>query len=251
MQKGKIAFVNVGANSTHANLRSPIFEDGTFEFVPIPDLILGMMSRHVGLKYENLKAFNGVAFDEFVPPKHLKQFAHADPDFLHFTYGDYPNQSPRASNLKKLVPGDYLMFFSRLVPWVDGRFLGQAGFYLIGVFEIDKIFKNIFSQPEEEILRQIQTNAHIIRGQCDPLLYDGFWIFKGTANSRRFEKAIPLNKTTVEMFGLVDGHGHRWKWTKFRSDVSAIGSYLRSVKVVTDQADVKRILRVCSQVRQA
>ena len=247
MQERKIAFVNVGANSIHGNLRSPIFKDSTFEFVPIPDPILEMASRDIGIRYENLKAFNGTAFDEFIPSKHLTEFAHADPDFLHFTYGDYPDQSPRASNLKKLVRGDYLIFLSRLVPWIDEHFSGRGGFYLIGLFEIGKIFKNIINQPEEEILEQIETNAHIIRGKCDPLLYDGFWIFKGTMKSRRFKKAIPLDKTKVKMFGFLDRYGRNWNWRKFSSDVAAIGSYLRSVKIIANPAQVNKILRICNQ----
>jgi len=235
-----MALVNVGANSSHRSLRSPIFEDNTFEFVPIPDPILDLTNHEYGIRYSDLRACNGVAFEQFVPHQFLRQFAHLDPDFEEFTYGDYPDHSPRASNLRKLGRGDYLMFFSRLVPWIDGRFSGWGSFYLIGFFEIGEIFTNISSEPEKASLEQIGKNAHIIRGICDPLLYDGFWILKGTANSRRFKKAIPLDRRTIQLFGLTGKRGHRWNWKKFASDAAAIGSYLRSVKILTDQSQVNR-----------
>jgi hypothetical protein len=246
MRKRKIGFVNVGANSTHGSLRSPIFEDNTFEFVPIPDSILNLISHDRGIRYRDLKAYNGVEFGDFIPHELLHQFAHADPDFKEFTYGDYPNHSPRASNLRKLQSGDYLVFFSRLVPWVDGRFSSRGAFYLIGFFEIGQIFANVLSEPEKDFMEQVRTNAHMIRGKCDPLLYDGFWIWKGTTNSRRLGKAIPLDRKTVQAFDMKDRRGHEWDWNKFHSEVAAIGSYLRSVRILTDQSQVNRILRVIS-----
>jgi hypothetical protein len=232
MTERNVALVNVGANSLHGSLRSPIFEDHTFEFVPIPDPILKMTRAREGIRYKDLKPLNGVKYEEFIPPRYLNEFVHADPEFRGFTYGDYPDHSPRASNLRKLSAGDFLLFFSRLVPWVDGRYLNRAGFYFIGYFEIDSIFKRITRRPNKTTLRQIQENAHIIRGRCDALLYDGFWIIKGTRKSKRFRKAIPLNRKTVERLGLVDRLGYEWKWSKFSCDNAAIGSYLRSVRVL-------------------
>jgi hypothetical protein len=34
----RVFIINVGVNASHGGLKSPIFEDGTFEFVPIPEL---------------------------------------------------------------------------------------------------------------------------------------------------------------------------------------------------------------------
>jgi len=236
----KVAFVNVGANASHGSLRSPIFEDETFEFVPIPDTILNLLGHNHGVRYEELRASNGVAFREFIPAVYLKQFAHVDPDFQSFTYGDYPNHG-RAANLKKLSPRDYLIFFSRLVPW-EGHFSDESGFYLIGFFQIEAVYPNISSRPNKEAFREIGRNVHIIRGNCDPMLYDGFWIVKGTRRSRRFKKAVSLDRKVVERLGLRDRFGHTWNWEKFCSDEAAIGSYMRSIKVIEDGTQARRIL---------
>jgi hypothetical protein len=237
----KLAFVNVGANASHGSLRSPIFEDDTFEFVPIPDIVPSLLGHSHGVRYGELRASNGVAFREFVPAAYLEQFAHVDPDFENFTYGDYPSHG-RAANMRKLSPRDYVMFFSRLVRWDEGHFNGESGFYIIGFFEIEKVFPNISRRPSKEVIREIGTNAHMIRGKCDPMLYDGFWIIKGTRRSKRFKKALSLDKKAVKKFGLRDRFGHRWNWEKFRSDEAAIGSYMRSMKVVDDGMQAEKIL---------
>ncbi|MGA2239177.1 MAG: hypothetical protein ABSG74_08195 [Candidatus Bathyarchaeia archaeon] len=239
----KIAFVNVGANASHGTLRSPIFEDDTFEFVPIPDVILSLFEHNRGLRYEELGASNGVAFREFIPAAYLVQFAHVDPDFTGFTYGDYPNHG-RAANLRRLSPKDYVIFFSRLVRWDEGHFNGESGFYIIGFFEIETVFPDISRRPKKEVLREIEANPHVIRGECDSMFYDGFWIIKGTRRSKRFKKALSLDKRTIEKFGLRDRFGHRWDWQKFRSEDAAIGSYMRSIKVVEDGMQTEKILSI-------
>jgi hypothetical protein len=236
----KLAFVNVGANASHGSLRSPIFEDDTFEFVPIPDIILNLFQHGDGTRYGDLRASNGVAYREFVPAVYLQQFAHADPDFENYTYGDYPSHA-RAANLRKLAPRDYMMFFCRLVRWDNGGFNGESGFHIIGLFEIEAIFPNISRRPNKTILREIGTNPHLIRGRCDPMLYDGFWVFKGTRRSKRFKKAVSLDRRTIKKFGIRDRFGHRWDWEKFRSDEAAIGSYMRSIKIV-DGVQAEKIL---------
>jgi hypothetical protein len=156
-----------------------------------------------------------------------------DPDFRGLTYGDYPEHSPRASNLKKLLAGDFLLFFSRLVPWSDGAFQNEcAGFYFIGYLQIERIYKGMKCQLDDSALGPIKENAHVIRGRCDPMLYDGFWVFKGSKKSRRFKKAISLDRDTVEELGLTDRFGRAWNWNKFKSNNAAIGSYLRSVRIL-------------------
>ena len=237
----KLAFVNVGANASHGSLRSPVFEDYTFEFVPIPDMILNLFERSTGIRYANLRASNGVAFREFIPAAYLEQFAHTDPDFENFTYGDYPSHG-RAANLRRLTPRDYLVFFSRLVRWDDGHFNGESGFYIVGFLEIETVFPNISRRPNRDVLREIETNPHVIRGTCDPTLYDGFWIIKGTKRSKRLKKAVLFDRKTIEKFGLRDRCGRRWNWRKFRSDDAAIGSYMRSIKVVEDEVQAEKIL---------
>lgn len=242
MHGRQIAFINVGVNSSHSHLKSPLFENNHYEFVPIPDAILKMTRNEYAVRYSDLKPSNGIPFENFIPSGFITEFVHSDPEFKQFTYGDYPDHSPRASNLKKLTIGDFLIFFSRLVRWKKGNFLERASFYLIAFFEIGKIIPKIYSKPESKIFKEIKENAHIIRAQCDHIFYDGFWIFKGTKRSRRFTKAIPFDRKTVEYFELVDRFEHMFNWKKFRSDNAVIGSYLRSIKVIEDPHKVDNIL---------
>ena len=115
----RVFIINVGVNASHGGLKSPIFEDGTFEFVPIPEL---RESKHYHSypdcpllpRYRDLPAYSGGTLAKYIPQKYQNWKVHNDPEFKTFTYGDYPTTSPRAANLKKIKVGDYLFFLVRL-----------------------------------------------------------------------------------------------------------------------------------------
>ena len=88
----KIGIANVGVNTSHRRLRSPIFEDGSFEFVPVPYCSpsdcpdeLGNCSEcieeyTVFPRYCELPSSNGIEFSEFIPLDRLRTRAHNDPE---------------------------------------------------------------------------------------------------------------------------------------------------------------------------
>ena len=133
----KYGIINVGVNTSHGSLKSPIFEDNTFEFVPIPEK--KCLDYYKIPKYKELH-FRYKNYSKFIPKNKFEVRAHNDPEFHTFTYGDYPTKSPRAANLKRIEPGDILVFLARLVLWGGGRYLGPPGFFLVGYFEIKQIF---------------------------------------------------------------------------------------------------------------
>ena len=145
----RIFIINVGVNASHGSLRSPIFSDGTFEFLPIPesrDSKRGcpectLLPRYLDLFREKLL---------YLPRKSYNLRVHNDPEFETFTYGDYPTRFPRASNLRYIVKGDYLFFLARMVEWKNGSFSGTAGFYLVGFFDIEDVVKEIIFKPTGE-----------------------------------------------------------------------------------------------------
>ena len=244
----KICLINVGANASHGSLRSPLFTDGSFEFIPIPDPFLKHNDNAV--RYCQLKAHNGIKITELVREKYYNECAHYDPEFETYTYGDYPNFSPRAANLSKLSKGDLIFFFARLVLWKNGKFTKDANFYLIGFIEIENIYRNITKRPSERILEKIKNNAHIIRGECNPIFYDDFWVFQGSNRSKRFRYAIPFDREFIEESGILDAKFRKWNWNKFRTELSAIGSYLRSAKLIQERNLVESFLKKIKESKE-
>ena len=234
----KICLINVGANSAHRKLRSALFSNGSFEFIPIPDPCLNETTR--GLRYNQLRAFNGLKICELISKDYQNQCAHNDPEFETYTYGDYPTCHARAANLKRLGKGDYIFFFARLVPWSKGQFGSGARFAIIGFIEIEKIFKDITRRPPEHEFNQIANNAHVIRGEVNSFFYDGFWVFKGSPKSMRFSRAVTFNRELITECGIKDVKGAEIDWGKFSSELAAIGSYFRSSRLLenTRQIDI-------------
>jgi hypothetical protein len=124
---------NVGANASDAaarGLRSPIFPDGTFEFVPIKERFVSADSASA-IAYRDLPSTTGRAksIAAFLPSKVGVYKVHADPEFETFTYGDVP--SPGAANLASIVGGDQLWFLARLWDHDGSGWVGGSDFSLV------------------------------------------------------------------------------------------------------------------------
>ena len=230
---GRIFLANVGANAAHP-FYSPVFPDGTFEFLPIPedrDLPGGYAVRYGQLTsyYEP-----SVSISRFVPKRLWEWPAHADPEFDTFTYGDNCETSPRAASLKRMEHGDFLFFIARLAGAADAvRRRPRPGFYLIGYLEIEEVLSEVRSRPSAEVIDRFGANAHVLRGLSDPALWDGFWVFRGSQRSRRFRRAVPMTRKLADsVFTAADGSP--WRWGEKRTDLQVIGSYTRSCRCVID-----------------
>lgn len=225
---GRIFLANVGANASH-RFSSPLFPDGTFEFVPIPeDVDLAGPSI---VRYRDLRSHNASGRDltDHIPSRLWDWAAHSDPEFETFTYGDNCEKSPRAASLKQLERGDLLFFIVRTLSVADR----QHGFSLVGYLEIDEVLSDVRQRPSAEVLRRFGANAHIRRGLTDAALWDGFWAFKGTDRSRRFHRAVPVTRELATLvFAAADGSP--WRWDGGRTDLQVIGSYTRSCRCVID-----------------
>ena len=260
----KIGIINVGVNASHGSLMSPIFDGRTFEFVPIPacspsECPVGSgncsdcKEFSVFPKYRDLTPY-GKGFIEFVPKWLLEMRTHNDPEFLTFTYGDFPSKSPRASNLMKLTSGDYLFFLARLVKWRNGNFTFQAGFYLIGFLEIENIFKEnelakmVEERRFDEEFRKIELNGHMLMAKRFPefwlddvMGWKGSWVFLGSKNSRRFKHAVPFNRALADEI-MLDARGKKWTWPENQTELQRIGSYTRSCRVIEDKSRIDGLL---------
>ncbi len=261
----KIGIINVGVNASHGILRSPIFDDGSFEFVPIPtrcelsicldnDGDCSKCPPHYSMfpRYEDLISPDGRDFSVYLPKEFLKLRTHNDPEFVTFTYGDFP-RVPRASNLQKLRVGDQLFFLARLVRWGEDGFRDEAGFYLVGFLDIEHVY------DEVELLQmvvdgdfggdfeKIRKNGHMLFAQEYPDVWleetSGSWVFKGSDRSRRFEHAVPFNRALADEI-MRDASGNKWKWPEDETELQRIGSYTRSCRTLDDQNRIDELWRI-------
>ncbi len=136
-------------------MQGPLFDDGTFEFVPIPESEEGDLYRH-SRNYGNTPGRYGTSLIEHFPPARRKKMKawslHDDPEFETFTYGD-PTVPKRS--LRSLERGDLRVFYCGLKK--GGK---PPALYIIGYFEILKAgFAENFTL--EELAKHFPQNAHV------------------------------------------------------------------------------------------
>lgn len=228
----QVFLVNVGANASHP-LKSPLFDDNSFELLPIPE-----KEPHPGSSmvcYRDLSSWTqpGKDLRAYVPLSYWERDCHYDPEFETCTYGDDPGRSPRAAALRWARKGDLLLFLARLWAWERDRFGDKSGFYLVGVLEVESVLKDVRQPLVEAVLAVFGANAHIRRAQADPSYWNGFWVYKGSPRSRRFRRALELTPRLAEEV-LRDKDGQPWVWRPHRTALQTIGSYTRTVRCIAD-----------------
>ena len=223
----RIYLANVGANSTHRGLFSPLFADGTFEFVPIPSFSENQDLEPRVIRYRDLRSYNNPDRDlrQYVPERFWDIACHNDPEFATFTYGDV-GENGRSAALTKMTTGDVLLFLARLEGWQSGRPTGQAGLYLIGGLLAEFAGWVVQQSPEEG---QFGNNAHPYRGDVR------FWGVAGSGQSRRFEHAVPINREICSQV-FRDSKGKPWSWDK-NTELGTISSYTRACRCMLDTDD--------------
>jgi Nucleotide modification associated domain 2/Nucleotide modification associated domain 3 len=180
----RIALLRVGIDSGSGGMDGPLFADGRFEYVPIPDS-KGLDER----TYGNHMARTGGPLSSFFPPARQaamrSQSMHLDPEFTSFTYGD---PTPPKAGLRRLAAGDLLVFYAGLRGYGCDM---PPGLYLIGYFEV--AFAGFARDLTEEQIRACSDNFHVrhesvFRDQRDRLV-----LVKGGAGSRLLTKAVKIS----------------------------------------------------------
>jgi hypothetical protein len=204
----RLFLVNVGVNAEDAarrGLRSPVFADGTFEFVPITER--SDLNSIAGIAtYADLSSHTGRVrnLGELVPEAMRALRAHVDPEFKTYTYGDI--LSSRAANLKHVRRGDLVWFLARLWEHNGRTWSGDSDFYLIGFLDVERnILVPAGTAPEglePEVRQRIRKNAHYKRMA---LAGDrgAFRVLVGNLQrSRRFNHAIRVvPEIAAHLFG--------------------------------------------------
>jgi hypothetical protein len=201
--------VNVGANAAH-RARSQLFEDGTFELLPIPESHPWAPPM---VRMPEVWGGRGV---------------HLDPDLGAAvpTYGDNCRRAGRAFALRRAEPGDRLVFLARLHAEADET--DAAGFFLVGQLDVVEFVSDVTRDPGPGWW---DGNAHVRRARAGAP-WDSFWVFRGGPTSRLFQRAVPFRR--VEGDGVFGGN---WLWRQTRTELQTIGSYTRAVRRLDGPAE--------------
>jgi len=162
--KHVIYLVNVGANSSHKPLFSPLLPDGRFDFVPIPEKWTPncpLLPRYMDLKFRWFKT------EELIPAKFLTVRVHNDPCFDDPSYGDIYSIRWRGVRLSDNMT---LVFYARLKR-IDNK---RSVFGIIGWLQGEKLYKIREWKREFERLK----NPHILRFKYTKR-YDRSWVCVG------------------------------------------------------------------------
>lgn len=182
MSKGLL--LRVGIDSGCGGTLGPLFPDGTFEYVPIPESAQYVSLR--SLYFRDLPARHGGMLAQYVRAKYREAAAHYDPEFETFTYGD-PTRNKR-TQLLRLEHGDLLVFYAGLRP-VGSR--AASRLYIIGYFTVASVASisaaNSWPPPN---CSHMLGNAHLRRNRPD----DGLVVVCGQAQaSRLLDRAIAVS----------------------------------------------------------
>ncbi len=208
--------INVGANTNEPGFRGPVYDDGRFEYVPIPEDAPTREDAEVPT-YENLDLTVDVSEVADVP-------VHLDPTFegVHgcdrYTYGD--PHGVKARPLLDLSADDYVFFYATLstagddpASWIPPRW----GAYVIGHFRLARgpvSFEAYHDLPATD-KRLFETNAHVKRDPFDAevLLYgdrDGSKLYEVAVPLSTLEAGVEANRLVTD-FSSDSGNGPWWR----------------------------------------
>ena len=202
---------NVGVNASHS-ARSPLFRDGTFRLLPIPEV--------VPWRRPMLRLGDRTELACHAPSSWHGRAVHLDPDLESDTptYGDNCRRAGRAFSLRGAQPGDVIVFVARLHPEN-----AAPAFFLVGALTIGDVLPDVVADPGSGWW---DNNAHIKRARATRR-WDSFWVFKGAPRSGLFARARPFRRKEA---GQVFETG--WRWRPNRTELQTIASYTRAVRRV-------------------
>ena len=206
----KIALLRVGADSGNLGFHSPLFKDGTFDFIPINESATTLVSKNFQT-YQNTRINKKEFLINYFPDRkkeiHKSSIIHNDPEFETFTYGD---PSFNKKGLSNLIRGDYLIFYSSLFDFPKKE-NSITQLYAIGYFEIDKVKVITDTNEYKGILNDFGNNFHvknkkIFERDVNFKKNRGLKLVKGTNKSKLLKNAelisnkIPFGKDNQDRF---------------------------------------------------
>lgn len=187
----KAVLLRVGIDSGSGGIQSPLFKDGSFEFVCIPDGY--EVGKHT---YGNCIGRNGIPHSNYFPTRQQEKVAqqavHLDPEFTTFTYGD-PTAPKRL--LRTLEKGDYLIFYCGLQEWDEETGWNRKtppALYLVGYFVV-KLAGMTTDFSREMLKNEFGENFHVRYPSVFKQQQDRLVLVKGGRGSRMLKKAYRIS----------------------------------------------------------
>ncbi len=170
----------------YCGIYGPLFKDGTFEYLPIPDFPDNVDNR----KYGEYLGNSGKPLVDYFPESYRSKVKdlsiHFDPEFARYTYGD--PTTPKQS-LARLVKGDLLAFYCGLVGFPQSDVPTPPALYLMGYFEVTEAgHARRFGQIAIQDL--FKSNFHVLHPGDD---FGRLVLVKGGKRSRMLKKAYKIS----------------------------------------------------------
>lgn len=179
--------INIGANTNAPGFRGPVYPDGSFEYVPIPE------SEPTRVR---VPTYDELELDLEIPAAVRDRPVHLDPEFSEYpccercTYGD--DYGVKAGPISTLVEGDFLLFYATL-SMVGEPHPSQPpewGAYLIGEFRVQQVVTGEeYEALSESEQRPFRNNAHVKRENFDARVL----VLGDPKQSSLFATAVPLS----------------------------------------------------------
>ena len=185
----QVVLLRVGVDSGCGGIQGPLFDDGSFDFVCIPDN--RTVSKHT---YGNILGRDNEPHARYFPEswEMSSQHVHFDPEFETFTYGD---PTPPKRSLRWLQPGDFLAFYCGLQAWDSEsgfRYGARPGLYLVGYFEVSRVVM-AKGHGRKNLLPDFGNNFHVRYRSIFDCDQDRLVLIKGGKGSRLFNKAYKIS----------------------------------------------------------
>lgn len=188
-----VVLLRVGIDTGSGGIHGPLFADGSFEYIPIPD-VSGSDQR----TYGGTIGRRGTPLVDYFPrsrqPRMADHAIHVDPEFGTCTYGD-PG-IPKAG-LRNLAPGDLLVFYAGLRGW---DFRCEPALYLIGYFEV-QIAARAGDLDANDIEAHFSENFHVRHPEIFAAQQERLVLIKGTPASRLLRRAVRISEVGMNCAG--------------------------------------------------
>lgn len=231
----KALLLRVGIDKGTDGALGPIFEDGSFEYIPMSEKAKSTETR----TFKNTIGRSGQPLSTYLPKKIEHNIMHYDPEFETLTYGD---PTAKREYLLKLEKEDLLVFYAGLAPYKNSKY--KEALYIIGYFTIkDVIDFNQLSEPQiNECYRLYSNNAHLKRIDYPEDLV----IVIGQENrSKLLDKAVLISQTKYDK----NGKPYQALSNEMQNLLGISGAIQRSVpprfiRQKENLANLKRLLRI-------
>ena len=195
----RAVLLRVGIDSGSGGIQGPLFKDGSFDYICIPDK--KAVSVHM---YGTLIGKNGTPHSDYFPVRRRERVAqehvHLDPEFETFTYGD--PTTPKRS-LRTLEEGDYLIFYAGLQGWDEDSGWNQKvtpALYIIGYFVVETAgMAEDFSKVT--LRTEFGQNFHVRYPSVYKMQRQHLVLVKGGAGSRLLKKSYRISSVGQDRAG--------------------------------------------------